>query len=67
VVQDTGWSAHLPAGIGLLAFSTPEEAIDGLDRLDEDYARHARRATEIAREYFDASHVLPRFLETACA
>jgi hypothetical protein len=67
LVQDTGWSAHLPAGTGLLGFSTPEEAIDGLDRVEGDYALHARRATEIAHEYFDASHVLPRLLETACA
>ena len=37
LVQDTGWSAHLPSGTGLLAFSTAEEAIAGLDRLDRDY------------------------------
>ena len=67
LVQDTGWSEHLPAGVGLVGFSTPEEALDGLDRLDRDYARHARRAHEIAHEYFDASRVLPRFLERACA
>ena len=67
LVQDTGWSAHLPAGTGLIAFSTPEEAIEGLDRLDRDYAQHARRAGEIARECFDASVVLPPFLETASA
>jgi hypothetical protein len=67
LAQDTGWSAHLPTGTGLMAFSTPDEAIDGLDRLDRDYARHARTAQEIAREYFDAARVLTRFLETACA
>jgi len=67
LVQDTGWSEHLPTGTGLIAFSTPEEAIDGLDCLDRDYVQHARRAEEIAREYFDASQVLPRFLETASA
>jgi hypothetical protein len=64
-VQDTGWSAHLPEGEGLLAFSTPEEALAGLDRLQTDYARHARRAREIALECFDAARVLPRLLETA--
>jgi hypothetical protein len=66
-VQDTGWSAHLPAGTGLIGFSTPEEALDGLDRIDGDYERHARRAVEIARDHFDASQVLPRLLETAGA
>jgi hypothetical protein len=67
VVQDTGWSAHLPAGVGLIGFTTPEEAIEGLARVDRDYARHARGAGDIAAEYFDASRVLPAFLETACS
>jgi len=67
LVQDTGWSAHLPSGTGLAAFSTREEAIEGLQRFDRDYALHARRASEIAREHFDASRVLPPFLEKACA
>jgi hypothetical protein len=67
LVQDTGWTAHVPTGTGVIGFSTPEEAIDGLDRIDSDYPRHARRAAEIAHECFDASRVLPRLLETACA
>ncbi len=63
VVQNTGWSDHLPAGTGLVGFSTPEEAIEGLDRVQGDYALHAHHAAQIARECFDASRVLPRFLE----
>ena len=54
LVQDTGWTAHLPSGEGLLAFSSPEEALAGIDRINSDYDRHARRAVEIAREHFDA-------------
>ena len=65
LVQDTGWSEHLPAGTGLLAFSTIEEAVEGLARLDADYPTHARRASQIAREYLDASTVLPSLLERA--
>ena len=65
LAQDTGWTAHLPAGEGLIAFSTPEEALAGIDRVNGDYPRHARRAVEIAREYFDASRVLGRLLEEA--
>jgi hypothetical protein len=67
LVQDTGWSAHLPAGTGLVGFSTPEEALEGLDAIDRDYPLHARRAREIAREHFDAPRVLPSLLERACA
>src|ERR1700674_4777074 len=67
LVQDTGWTAHLPSGEGLLAFSTLEEAVDGIDRINSDYARHARGAMEIARDHFDARVVLPRLIEAACA
>ena len=66
VVQDTGWTAHLPAGVGLVGFSTAEEAIEGLERVDRNYGRHASSAREIADEYFAASRLLPKFLETAC-
>jgi hypothetical protein len=66
LVQDTGWSAHIPSGTGLIGFSTLDEALDGLERLESDYALPARGATEIARQYFDAAHVLPPFLEEAC-
>ena len=65
LVQDTGWSAHLPAGDGLLAFSTIDEAVAGIERINGDYDRHARRAREIAREHFDAARVLPKLLDVA--
>jgi hypothetical protein len=67
LVQDTGWTAHLPSGEGLLAFSNMDEALAGIDRINADYGRHARSAREIAREHFDARRVLPRLLETACS
>ena len=63
LVQDTGWSAHLPSGEGLLAFTNPDEALAGIDRINTDYASHARRAREIATEYFAADRVLPRLLD----
>jgi hypothetical protein len=67
LVQDTGWTAHLPSGDGLLAFSNPDEAVAGIDRINADYDRHARSAAEIAREHFDASRLLPRLLEISCS
>jgi hypothetical protein len=67
LVQDTGWTAHLPSGDGLLAFSSPEEALDGIDAINRDYQRHARRAREIAREHFGAGRVLARLLDDACS
>ena len=44
LVQDTGWTAHLPSGEGLLAFSTPDEALAGIDRDQQ----RLRRATPAA-------------------
>ena len=67
LVQDTGWTAHLPAGNGLLAFSNPDEALAAIDAINSDYSRHAQAAFEIAREHFDAARVLPRLVEQACA
>jgi hypothetical protein len=66
LVQETGWSAHLPSGAGLLPFTTVEDALDGLDRISSDWAAHSRRASEIARECFAADRVLPKFLDVAC-
>ena len=66
LVQDTGWTAHLPHGEGLLAFTTLDDAVAGIDRINGDYDRHARSAEEIAREHFGAARVLSRLIEEAC-
>jgi len=65
VVQDTGWSDHLPANEGLLAFTTVDDALSGIERINVDYDRHARAAREIASQHFDAAVVLPRLLDEA--
>jgi hypothetical protein len=67
VVQDTGFSAHLPTGAGLLAFRTIDEAHDGLEAVVRDYPRHARAAREVAEAHFAAEVVLPPLLERATA
>jgi hypothetical protein len=64
VVQDTGWTAHLPSGEGLFAFSSPEEALAAIDAINRDYPRHARRAADIAREHFAAPRILTALLDT---
>jgi hypothetical protein len=63
VVQDTGWTAHLPSGEGLLGFSTPDEALAAIDAVNADYGRHGRRALEIAGDHFEAARVLTKLLE----
>jgi hypothetical protein len=66
IVQDTGWSGHLPSGMGLLPFSTPDEAIEALARVSVDWAAHSRAAADIAREHFDSSVILSRLIDAAC-
>jgi hypothetical protein len=63
--QDTGFSDWLPTTEGVLAFSTPDEVIEGLDRLESDYERHAHAARRIAREHFEAAPVIGRMLDDA--
>jgi hypothetical protein len=63
VVQDIGFSAHLPTGEGLFAYRTAEEAIEGLEEVLADYKRHSRAARDLAVTYFDARRVLSDLLE----
>ena len=65
MLQDTGFGARVPVGEGLLAWSTPEEALDCLERVARDHPRHCAAALRIAREYFDASVLLPPILSAA--
>jgi hypothetical protein len=65
VVQDTGFDVALPVGEGLLAFRTPDEAVDAVQRVAGDYECHSRAARAIAEEHFRAETVLARLLEQA--
>jgi hypothetical protein len=65
VVRDTGFGDVLPTGEGLLTFAGAEDALAGIAQVEADYARHARRAREIAAEHFAAEKVLRSLLERA--
>lgn len=62
IVQETGFSHHVPAGEGVLAFSDREEAAASIERVEADYGHHERRAREMAETYFDAKLVLGKLL-----
>ncbi len=63
IVQDTGFSAHLPCGEGLFAVQTAAEAAAALDEVAANYVRHSKAAREIAEEHLAAVKVLRRFLD----
>jgi hypothetical protein len=67
VAQDTGFSAVIPTGEGLLAFSNASEAVDALRSVAGAYESHRKRAREIAESYFDSRQVLPELLAKAFA
>jgi hypothetical protein len=62
ITQETGFSNVLPTGTGLFGFSTMEEIVDAVHRINADYPAHCRRAREVAEEFFDYRKVLPPML-----
>jgi hypothetical protein len=65
VVQDTGWTDHLPQGEGLLAFSSMEDAVAGIAAVNADYPRHSRAARAFAEKHLDARIVCQDLLNQA--
>ncbi len=62
VAQETGFSRLLPVGRGLLAFSSVDEAAEGVLRVRRDYHAHAAAARRLAEEHFASGLVLRRLL-----
>ena len=62
VVQETGWSRHVPSGAGVIAFATVDQAAAALADVAAHPARHRAAAVEIAREYLATDRVLPALL-----
>jgi hypothetical protein len=64
VVEDTGPSQTLPSGLGMLRFSSIEQAADALEEAAGNYERHSRAARELA-ELFDAKRVAESIVAVA--
>jgi len=62
VTQSTAFEKYIPTGEGLYAFETRQQALDAIQSIADDYPRHSRAASEIAREFFGADKVLARML-----
>lgn len=63
LVQDTGFTRHLPCGQGLLAFRAIDDAVRGVEQIEREYSAHCAAARHIAQEYFESDKVLTAFLE----
>ena len=63
ILQETGFSEHLPIGKGLFSFTTIEDAVECLKQISKDYAVHSAAARDIAEEFMDAEKVIRGVLE----
>jgi hypothetical protein len=62
VMQETGFSDHLPCGRGLFAVRNLEEAAEAINHINDNYKLHSKRAHEIAYEHLESRKVLSKFL-----
>jgi hypothetical protein len=62
VLQETGFSDHLPVGQGLFAVITEEDAVAAIDEILADPDKHSATALDVACEHLEARVVLRRFL-----
>jgi hypothetical protein len=52
-------------GVGLLPFSSLDEAAEAIREVESDWERHSRAAREIAEQCFDSGRVLDRLVAEA--
>ena len=64
ILQDTGFSEHIPCGRGLFAVNNIEDAVCAIEEVTGDYNRQAKWAKEIALNYLDSKIILKNFLKT---
>ena len=62
LVQDTGFSRHLPTGAGLVAFQILDEATAGAAEITAHYERHCAAARALAEAHFDSRKILTQLL-----
>jgi hypothetical protein len=65
IMQDTGFSAYLPTGLGLMTFTDMNSAAEAIDSVQSDYSRHAAAAVSFAHEFLDSDVVLTQLLRLA--
>ncbi len=65
ITQQTGFTKFYGGEAGLLAFETLDDIREAVAAIKADYPRHSHAASEIAREYFEATKVLADLLARA--
>jgi hypothetical protein len=65
ITQETGFSKFMPSDKGLFGFSTMDDILSAVDKIESDYEGNCRAARDIAMEYFAAEKVLGSLMERA--
>ena len=65
VTQDSAFGKFIPTGDGLFAYSTMDEAVEALARVNADYPHHSAGARRVAHDFFGVEPVLGRLLADA--
>jgi hypothetical protein len=63
IAQETGFTEFLPTGEGLFHFETADDVLAAIEEMNRDYARHSRKARDLATAFFASDLVLNRLLE----
>lgn len=63
IVQETGCSEWLKARGGVITYSTNQEALAGIEEVNENYTIHCDAARSLAEEYFDSDKVLSNLID----
>lgn len=64
IMQETGFSDHLPTGRGLFAVSSLEQAVEAVRNICANPLEHSNAATHLANTYLDSLRVLRDMLDT---
>jgi hypothetical protein len=67
VVQETGFSTWLSTGIGVIPFTTAEDACEAFQEINARYVFHCEAARALAEYYFDSRKVLNNLIEEVLA
>lgn len=62
VVQDTGLRHLFETGTGLMVFTTLEQAIESIQKINGNYKHHCRKARDLVAENFNSTTVLTNLL-----
>ena len=63
VLQDTGFSRVIETGRGLFSFNNLEEAVESINKVNENYLKHCGYAREVVEGYFNGSLVLDSLIK----